>query len=788
MSPPPNSLHDECTGRRLHPPRHPSRGRSPLWYALGKPSPADERARYRTLVKSIEGSPATGRTHRYQPTLDVSQHAPSTAVNGEDAAFWSFRGLQPVTVPNITDPAYRIANPIDQFIVRRLKARGLPQNPPAEAIDLIKRVAYDVTGLPPADASWPVELDERSYTELVEERLADSAFGERWARLWLDLSRYADSDGYEEDDLRPRAFTFRDFTIWAMNRDLPFNLFVQWQIAGDQLEPENPMAVAATGFLAGAPINVFFPQASERMDELDDVVSTMGRAMLGLSLGCARCHDHRYDPIPTTDYYRLVAVLRNTRRAHPYLLPDAGRRYQQRTDAVTERRTEILQMLLDSLKEQNIIELEDFSCEEKALLRQPIDPANEEQARLLSRCMRCLWVEVEHLDDESTVLEEYNERYEELVATIDELAPQLPAPAPTGLAVEGGAPAPFCVLENGDLNRKSQPVQPGFLTVLTKGQPQWNETLWREWAPPHVAADALYPRTALAVWLTDPENGAGTLLARVIVNRVWQQYFGQGIVQTPSDFGHQGAAPSHPELLEWLANELITHDWKLSHIHRLILTSATYRQSATHVSAAAKVDPENRLLWRQNRKRLTAEMLRDGLLAVADNLNRKMYGPGIMPTIPRAAILNTQDTVQETWPMLAVDDPESLRRSIYIITKRSMSVPMMKLFDAPDGSLSCGVRTTTTVPTQALLLWNSDFVRRQSERVAQLVADEVADPEDLDALIEAVFRRLLLRDASPAERQDCRDFLEAMREDPTRVPLAALCHTLLLTNEFTYLN
>jgi hypothetical protein len=723
--------------------------------------------------------------HSYQPR----QRGPLTVMAVDEVDFWSFQRLKRIRPPLVNHPSW-CRNPIDRFILAGLEARGLTPNPPADDRVLGRRLSFGLTGLAPRPediTAFESTGDPTAYERFVDRLLLDSSFGERWGRIWLDLARYADSNGYEEDEMRPDAFPYRDFVIWAMNVDLPFDRFVRWQIAGDQLAGDHPMAVAATGFYTAAPLNTFMPQEPERCDELDDMVSTLGTAMLGLTIGCARCHDHRYDPISTREYYGMVAILAETSRTHSYLVPDQGAAYRIWFDPVDERRQEIKEILRARIKEDNISELDYFTEEERDLLRQPIDPTNLEQERLISLCERCLLITDEHFSDDLDPLPQDRERYDLLMAELEELEALLPTRPPMGLTLTGSVVSRIHVLAGGDLNRKEDEVGPGFLAAVTVGHPDWNDDTWKNWAA-EGGGSSPQPRLALANWMTDVEHGAGSLAARVIVNRLWQHHFGAGLVTTPNDFGNQGQRPSHPELLEWLASELVDHQWSLKHVHRLMVTSATYRQSCM-TTQMNQLDPENRLVGRMVPQRITAEMMRDAMLSAAGNLNREMYGPGVRPPIPRDAVFNTQQEAEETWPIDdQTDRPAVWRRGIYVTLKRTIPVPLMQLFDAPVGSFSCGRRKVTTVPTQALALWNAPFVIKQTEFLAERIVRTALTEE------EQVRRLYMLTLSRPPTEQELVATLHFLQDDSCEDVgeqsgrLAALCQVLFMSNEFFYID
>jgi cyclophilin family peptidyl-prolyl cis-trans isomerase len=709
--------------------------------------------------------PGTGPT---APNLEESP-----TVSADEAAFWSFGPLLKATPPAIKD-ASSVRTPVDRFLLAGLEAKNLTFNPVAERAALVRRLSYDLTGLPPT----PEEIDgflrdaaPDAYERLVDRLLASSAFGEHQARDWLDLARYADSGGYENDDNRPFAYTYRDFVIRAFNDDLPYNTFLHWQLAGDEIAPDNRQALAATGFATAGPLQTFYPRPRDRYDELDDIVSTMGSAMLGLTVGCARCHDHKYDPIPQRDYYHLQAVFANSRREERFVSLDDGTDLRRQTEYFRIE-SERLGYALRSVALKGKISALPIPDSDKALLRQPVDAANTHQAELLQKFAPMLEVS----DTEMFPDNDNRVALLRLTVQLDELKEKN---LPKALTLAGSGYGRAFYLDRGDPEREREAIAPGFLTALASGGPAWTKQRWKAWSAGAGGQTVPQPRRALANWLTDVDHGAGRLVARVIVNRLWQHHFGEGLVRTPNDFGAQGDRPSHPELLDWLAGELIANGWHLKPIHRLMVTSAAYRQSAEVDAAKAKVDPENRLVGRQRPRRLSAEMLRDAMLAVAGNLNRDMYGPGVKPPIPVDAIYPTAPKHGEVWPADAEDGPATWRRSIYVVMKRSNPVPFLQTFDAPDAAASCGRRGTTTIPTQALILMNDPFIVSQSRRFAERVRGAAGDA--LDAEVRQAFRLALgrLPDAAETERG-----VQFVRERA----LADFCQVLVQSNEFAYVD
>ncbi|MFQ5734687.1 MAG: DUF1549 domain-containing protein [Planctomycetaceae bacterium] len=602
------------------------------------------------------------------------------SISESDRRFWSFRPLQIVPPPTVNSRWVR--TPVDRFVLAAMQRRGLSPNPLADRRVLIRRAYFDLIGLPPT----PVEIeafvknpDSHAYEKLIDGLLKSPHYGERWARHWMDVARFAESYGYEQDYDRKHAWPYRDFLIRALNADMPYDRFVRWQIAGDELAPNDPLALTATGFLgAGA----FPTQLTEtefersRYDELDDMVSTTGVAFLGLSIGCARCHDHKYDPIPTADYYRLAAVFTTTIRAEIDLkLPGANKK---------------------------------------------------------------------------TKVQVTSEGFKPMKHNAD------------GRGFPHFYPATYR-LERGDVKQKQRVAKPGYLQVLMRDgrrEMQWRKT------PPANWKRTSFRRAGLANWLTDAKHGAGHLAARVIVNRLWQYHFGRGIVATPNDFGAQGKRPSHPELLDWLAADLIRHGWKLKRLHKLIVTSAVYMQSSQSDKSRMRVDPKNVWLWRRVPRRLEAEAIRDAMLAVSGRLDKTMYGPGTL-------------------------DPRMKRRSVYFFIKRSKLIPMMVLFDWPEHLVSIGRRSETTIAPQSLMFLNSPLVRDYAKGFARRIK-----AVSLEDFVRNAFRRALGRSPTAREQTRSTAFLQrqsqryrnAGKKNGPELAKVDLCQTLFSMNEFLFVD
>jgi uncharacterized protein DUF1553/uncharacterized protein DUF1549 len=658
--------------------------------------------------------------------LGQSAGAAELQVSPAHREHWAFRPLTNPTPPAVKESAW-VRTPIDRFILAALEAKGLQPNPAASPQTLARRISYDLVGLPPA---------KPYFAGLLDELLASPRYGERWARHWLDVARYADSNGQEGDQDRPNAYHYRDFVIRALNQDLPYDTFLRWQLAGDEFEPDNPLAIAATGFIVGGPHTILdVPMEEEkirnRFNELDDMISTTGSAMLGLTVGCARCHDHKYDAIPTRDYYRLMNAFNCGNRAEVPLVPlEQARAYRQ---AQTN-------WIADISAATN--RLEGWLREMQS---QPVVSAAE---------------------------------WERLNSAIYEIQSRKPA-APTAHAFADFAaqPRPTHLLPRGDFHIQKEPVELGFLTVLTSTKSPAD--YWAAARERQRRDDSTQQRGALAEWITDTSDGAGALAARVMVNRVWQHHFGEGLVRTVNDFGVKGERPSHPELLEWLAYEFVKGGWKIKRIHRLIVKSAVYLQDTRFDSAKAAIDPDNRLLWRRRPQRVEAEALRDAMLATSGALNLQMHGPAFKAPIVSEAI--QARNLKDDYPKNIKDTPATWRRTIYMFHKRVVQHPLMQTFDAPTAAASCGRRDSTTVAPQALALLNDPFVRARAEDFARRLVRE-AGP-DSRARVWLAWQLALSRNPSNTELEAAVTFLNGAHDR-----LADLCQAIFAMNEFIYVD
>jgi mono/diheme cytochrome c family protein len=704
-----------------------------------------------------------------------------SVVTDADRGFWSFRALSRVEPPRVGDESW-CRTPVDRFILLKLEAKGMKPNPRAERRKLIRRATFDLTGLPPTPEEIDAfETDARpdAYERLIDRLLASPAHGERWARHWLDLARYGESHGYEQDYDRPFAYHYRDFLTRALNDDMPFDRFARLQIAGDEIEPANPQALAATGFL-GAGTHATQITANqvekERYDELDDMAATTGTAFLGLTVGCARCHDHKFDPIPTADYYRLVATFTTTVRSEIDL--DLDREATKKAKAAFDQAH--APIVADRERYRRDVlpgRLATWLNAKPRLVSPPAQPARAVSAAV----NRVLDKPVEKRNAaESALLADWHRagdgEWQRLDRRVRDHAKAEPKPRLTKVMVTSeGVPAirfhtqgadffdKTYQLKRGDLAQKQGEATPGILSVLNRASD--GESRWK--ATPPKGSHTSYRRLSLANWITDADGGAGHLMARVVVNRLWQHHFGRGLVATPSDFGAQGERPSHPELLDWLASELIRGGWRLKPIHKLMMTGAVYTQTTDDDPARSRLDPQNALCWRRPYRRLEAEAIRDAMLAASGRLDPSMFGPGTL-------------------------DEGMRRRSIYFTIKRSQLIPLMMLFDAPDSLVGIGQRPSTTVAPQALALLNNPHVRSYAKGLADRALPRAK--ESPAEAVKYVYRLALGRVPEPEEATASLEFLRDQagryradgKADAEALALADVCQSLLCLNEFAY--
>jgi hypothetical protein len=718
---------------------------------------------------------------------------PSSAAGAEIAPERArlFQPPKRPSLPGVKNAAW-VRNPVDAFILAELEAKGLTPNAPAGKLRLLRRVSVDLTGLPPTIAEQDAFLADASpdaYDKVVDRLLVSPRYGERWAQHWLDLVRFAETDGFKADDYRPDAHKYRDYVIRALNTDLPYHRFIRQQLAGDELEPDNPDAIVATGFNRLWPDEYNAANLEQRRQEiLDDQTETTALAFLGLTFGCARCHDHKYDPTAQTDYFRFQAFFAAMHSDNPAVFePSARRDYETKLTAwekaTKEIRDEMETLIAGPREELRKGAMTKFRPEIQEAITTADDKRTPYQRQIALMAEPQLARPTK--DMMKKLPETKRKRYEELETRLA----AIPRPvAPHAMAVSDLRQAPPThLLQAGNWFKPLQELSPAFPDFLGGGRV---DTSLGE------RVQSAGRRAALARWLTRRDN---PLTARVLVNRLWQHHFGAGLVATANDFGMQGDLPTHPDLLDWLAVEFMDRGWSVKEIHRLMVTSAAYRQDSRvdatnpdHVRAAS-VDPGNRLLWHARRRRLEGEAVRDGILALAGELNDRMFGYSARPKLP--------DKVSNyAWkPDASAADQK--RRSVYVFVKRNMRYPLFDAFDWPDLHNSCSRRVNTTTAPQALLLLNGELASENAQAwSARLVARHGTDDQ---ALVAHAYRAAWGRAGTADEVRIGVRFVAAQAErlrergaggksmtaaEARAAAIADFCHALLNTNEFLYVD
>ena len=762
-------------------------------------------------------------------------------ITAEDRKWWAFQKPVRHPIPNVADTRWS-ANPIDAFVKKALDQKGLAPAPEADRNTLIRRAYLDLLGLLPS----PQEVDAfvndpspRAYENLIDRLLASPRYGERWARFWLDVVRYADSSGYEHDRDLANAWRYRDYVIKAFQQDKPYNRFVLEQLAGDELEDRDYDSVIATSFYRIGP-RVRFREKDNpyyRYEYLDDMIRTTFQGFLGLSVNCARCHDHKFDPITRMDYYRSMAMLFGyVDYEHPLAPPDKVAEYErikkEVDDQVRPLRRQIAQIEAPYKKAAYERRLAKFPEEIQIAVKTPEEQRTPGQ-KLLAAQIVSLDVDPDAAANVNAaaassyrsmvkVDDADHKARQTLLDQIQEIQKKLPPPLPVAEGIRDGdyrltpdgpgdEPLPgkgdrfnygveCCFLPepgrpfevppvhfgaNGmDVaeDQKSSVVQPGFLTVLVNG----TAPIARPPQNGHVSSGR---RRALAEWMVSLDN---PLTARVMVNRIWHWHFGRGIVPTPGNFGKMGMAPSHPELLDWLATEFVGQGWSIKKLHRLIMNSETYKMASSFYQAAdMEKDPTNVYLWRFPLRRMEAEAIRDALLTASGKLNLEAGGEPFFPSIPKSV---REGYRQGKWT-LTKEDPSTWRRSVYTYWKRGLKYPMFEVLDQPDLNVTCEKRNVTTVPTQALTLLNNEFVLLQAGHLAERVIRET--DKDLVKQIGHLYWIALSRRPTQKELDSHLAFFRKQRDyHVARAPeggadLAALtdvAHVVLNANEFVYIN
>ncbi|MSU63246.1 MAG: DUF1553 domain-containing protein [Pedosphaera sp.] len=862
------------------------------WVKLGAPMPVDEAVVASTPAKK-----------EFQ-------------INDKDRAHWAFQALKKPAVPAVREKQWAV-HPIDAFLLAKLEANSLAPNPPATKPELIRRAYYDLTGLPPAPAeveAFVADSSPRAWEQLIDRLLESPRYGEKWGRHWLDLVRFAESNSYERDGDKPHTWRYRDYVIRSFNADKPYDRFLREQLAGDEFANPDPDALIATGYYR---LGIWDDEPADRdlarYDSLDDIVATTGQVFLGLTVDCARCHNHKIDPIPQKDYYRLLSFFQNIHHYRnggptdeaPLFASEAEkaayekdlREFQKKRDGLQATITQTEELFRaryskgERVEPADLDELEfsfyrdtweklpDFSLikpeaggkitsglfdigqrtrdtafgfvfkgvlivpqegdytffvdsddgsrltvddkpvlvydgihvvgtERKATVRlrqgrlpvkleyfqqveglgldiawsgptfsrRPLSSRVESTVEPKRKSAKKEFTKLIQEEGRRTLGTEQFERYQQLKKELQDLKND-PAPANKALVVtESGTNAPETfVLVRGNPNVKGDKVEPGFLEVLNAPPPQI--------PTPPPGAKSTGRRTALADWMTSPSN---QLTARVMANRIWQYHFGRGIVRSPNNFGVQGDRPTHPELLDWLASEFIAQGWRLKPMHRLIMTSSAYRMSSHGRGEALKLDPVNDLFWRFDMRRLTAEEIRDSILAHSSTLNLKMSGPSVFVDIPKEVTAG-QSQPGSGWGKSTPD--EQARRSIYIKVKRSLITPLLESFDLAETDRSSPVRFNTVQPTQALGMINGDFLNQQAQVLAARLRREAGD--DVRQQVRLGLYLVTARPPTETEIKQGVGLIDAIQKENPAAPELALnyfCLMALNLNEMVYLD
>jgi hypothetical protein len=724
-----------------------------------------------------------------------------------DREHWSFQAPKRPAIPTIKQTSW-IRTPVDAYILARLESAGIPPSPPAQKLALLRRVHLDLVGLPPSPEDQEAFLADSSpdaFEKVVDRLLTSPHYGERWAQHWLDVVRFAESNGYEGDNDRPHAWRYRDYVTRSFNDDKPYDRFLAEQLAGDELAfGKDPRIAAdlfvATGLHRCGPIHLVSGNVDPelvRQEMLTEYIQGVGAAVLGLTMNCARCHDHKFDPISQADYYRLEAFFAAAKFKELDLATPEEKKFHASQVSALEAQIKPLRAAVEAIDaphRKRIQEAKRARLEPIYLEALAADPKKrtKEQDKLVGDSLvltKVTWDEI--IADLS--LEERAKR-EELRTQQHDLQARMPPPTSGAWCItdEEKTP-PTYVLRRGDVKKKGPIVEPAFPRVLE--------------SPVRTPQSAVrLNRIDLAKWLTQPDH---PLTARVFVNRIWQHHFGRGIVATPNDFGIRGEPPTHPELLDWLATEFVANGWRLKPIQRMIVLSNTYRQSSRIADPNRQSqDPNNRLLWRTNRRRLEGEAIRDCMLNAAGTLTRQLGGPSVrVPLEPEVYdLIFTEGEPDGLWN-ITPDPMQHTRRSLYLFAKRNVRLPMLEAFDQPDRLSPCADRAVSTFAPQALILMNGPFALQQSRAMSASLLRECG--ADVETQIVRAYRRAFGRPPTADEIRVAKAFLQGQTElaaerlqarlpagapdslpdladVPHAVALADFCLALFNANEFVY--
>lgn len=753
---------------------------------------------------------------------DIATTEPDPIVTDEDRQFWSFQPPKRPAVPHVKN-TNRVRNEIDRFLLKRLEKAGLSYSPEASRLTLIRRVAYDLTGLPPTWKDVEQFLSDKSpqaYEKMVDRYLASPRYGERWGQYWLDLSGYSDSEGKRSADVvRNHAWRYRDYVIRAFNSDKPYDRFLLEQLAGDELkkyDESKPLSdevydnLVATGFLRMAPDGTgsdIVNTVVERMEVVADEMNVLGSAVLGLTIKCAQCHSHKYDPIPQRDYYRLVATFKGAYDVHDWLKSTSvagqtkgkpkGRvlrlarkfeyqRWQQETKAtrtkIAEENKKLSQLKKDRLKFQVAKRLaklpEKVRTELLRLLDIPVQKRTQTQKQLATKYKKQLAINDAELKRVDAV---YRKAAAASAKKIKALNAKIPAAPGIRALWDRGVPSATYIYQRGQVTKTGKLVGPGVLSVLTDGKTPF------EFKPPWPGANKTGRRLAFAKWLVQPNH---PLTARVMVNRIWNHHFGRGIVKTLGNFGKTGSPPTHPQLLDWLATEFIARKWSIKHMHRLMMNSSAYRQVSAVSDRLLEKDPENALVSRMPLRRMEAEVVRDAILQISGELDETPFGrPDPVTVRPDGLVVSKRG--ENGW-----------RRSIYVLHRRKEMPTILENFDLPQMIPNCIERPNSTVSSQALHLMNNGMIRDLATSFANRVQKEVGN--DAYRQVERVYQLALNRMPSETEKEISTQALEQLRNawrkhlasqkpaekdaNANTKALANFCHAIINSAGFLYID
>ena len=744
--------------------------------------------------------------------IDEGANWDSSSIQG--STWWAFQKVVRPQVSSVQQASW-VNNPIDAFILQALERKGMQPVAPADKRTLIRRAYLDLWGMPPAPADVMAFVNDSSpgaYAKLIDRLLAAPRYGERWGRHWLDVVRYADTGGFETDMYYASAWRYRDYVIQSFNQDKPYNQFVQEQIAGDELWPDNLDLAGGYDIPAeklkhleahiGTALYTIGPTYHEaalngeqlRYEWMTDAVDTTGQAFLGLTVGCARCHDHKFDPISQRDYHRMMALFAGSQeREIPVvsMMNVFGFKSGYPNLLLVDEYKEAIKKIDEKVRKRSIHEIKArFPREVMEAYDAPAKSRTPEQAKLAAQVEAAL---TEAGLRENAAGKDFVPQYapqekderDRLLYELGKAALKANYSYATATVLGHSDTTPDVrMTSRGDFHGTGAKVGPGFPRVLG-GVNDLDEPPGGPFLPQR--------RRALALWLTQPEH---PLTARVMVNRLWAWHFGRGIVGTPGDFGRQGETPTHPELLDWLASEFVQQGWSIKKMHRLMMLSSVYQLSSQFDERNARIDATNRYFWRMNRQRMDAEQLRDSILEVSGALNLKMGGRPVIPPLTNEEKSGMWALNQ--WPA-AMDPAEHNRRSVYLYVKRSFPFPMLTIFDEPESSTSCPRRDSTTVAPQALAMMNSEFMVQNANQFAERVQKE--HPGDAAAWIRSAWQLALNRAPSQSEAEQALRFLNGDAPGPSGVAakpaapsgsaagtMAELCLVLMNTNEFLYID